>query len=243
MIELFNSYLLKYDIDYASYLIIYDLYYKTDYFKNYFLQNQHKIARSNIDRGTLTNVFFLISAGLVENSLSDIDNEDKHNTETIDIYYKRLKLTDKAKEIVKNINTANTEKVINPISKSEQINDWIDEYRYKWVKNNKMLKNSAMGNKQTCITKMADFVKEFPQYSKEIILQATDRYINDYMTQYRSDFTYLITAPYFIKRERTPDGKLLTNIPMRLEDYCELIINETKDTNSNIPVIHENDLA
>jgi len=245
MIEILNSCLIKYDIDYAAYLMIYDLYRNTNHFKNYFLQNQQKLARSNIERGTLTNIFFLINSGLVENSLIDIENYDKHNTETIDIYYKRLKLTEKAKKIIENIESMlnnNSEKIVNPILKKETVEDWIDEYRYKWAKNNKMLKSNAIGNKQTCISKMTEFMKTNPQYTKDVILQATERYIDDFLIQHNYDPTYLITAPYFIKRERSIDGKILTAAPMQLEDYCDLILKEQNNVN-NIIAIQENDLA
>jgi hypothetical protein len=246
MIEILNSYLLKYNIDYPAYLILYDLYYNTNHFSDYFLSNQEKNARSNIDRGSLTTAYFLINSGLLENNLSDSDVINKYNVETMDVFYKRLKLTTKAKEIVKIIN--DVKKVSNPTQSTQPImntnvESWIDEYRHKWVRDGKMLKATAIGNKQTCIDKMKVFMETYPQYSKETILWAAERYISDHLAQNFGNATYLITAPYFIKREKTVDHQKLTEIPMRLEDYCELILNETKDLNNSIPAYQDNDLA
>lgn len=250
MIEILNSYLVKYNIDYPAYLILYDLYYNTNHFVDYFLSNQNKEARSNLDRGSLTTAYFLINSGLLENNLHESTVINKYNVETMDIFYKRLKLTTKAIEIVKIISKSNNnvKEVINPTTTIQStintsVESWIDDYRHKWVRDGKMLKVNAVGNKQTCVDKMKTFITTYPQYSKETILLAAERYVNDHLTQNFGNATYLITAPYFIKRERSVDHQKLTDIPMRLEDYCELVLNETKDLNNSIPAYQDNDLA
>lgn len=246
MIKDFVNILIKYEIDFSSYLIIQDIYYGESIFENYFLANQLKPARTNIERGTLSNIYVLLSMNLILKP-KEI-NVDVIIDKPLNYYYKNFKLTDKAIKIIHEI-----EKIINSHNRTKtsikqavletNIEDWIDDYRKIWTNNNKMLKANAMGNKQICIEKMNAFISNYPQYNKEIILQAARKYVNDFMIEHAGDTTYLVTAPYFIKRERDVTGNKVESNTMRLEDYCQMILNENTYINNELPSYEQGELA
>lgn len=92
---------------------------------------------------------------------------------------------------------------------SNGIEDWIDEYR-KLFHGKKL---GAMGDRSSCITKMQEFMQSNPQYTKEIILNATQRYINGL-----NNYTYLMKADNFISvsKDNTKAGRR-----SELAAYCE----------------------
>lgn len=249
MLNELTDVLVKYDIDYSSYLIIQDIYYGQSIFSKYFLANENKSARTNIERGTLSNIYTLLNTGLIQKP-KEI-NSDVILNKSLDKYYKNFKLTDKSikiisevEKIINNINKISTSKNNNKIV-SKTCEEWIDEYRYLWSINNRPLKLNALGNRKMCIEKMNDFLKVHLDYDKELIINATKRYIEDYLTQYPNDNTYLVTAPYFIERKRNAPGynnSLETNT-MRLEDYCELIKKQDIGTNQTIITNEQGELA
>lgn len=240
---------IKHDIDYSSYLIIQDIYYGQSIFSRYFLANENKLARTNIERGTLSNIYTLLNMGLIQKP-KEINAEVVLN-KTLDKYYKNFKLTDKSVKIISEV-----EKIINNINKIPTIKnnnkpanktceEWIDDYRYLWSVNNRPLKLNALGNRKICIDKMNEFLKTHLDYDKELIINAAKRYIEDYSTQHPGDTTYLVTAPYFIERKKSApgyDSNLETNI-MRLEDYCELIKKQDINTNQTIISNEQGELA
>jgi hypothetical protein len=81
----------------------------------------------------------------------------------------------------------------------QTVEQWIDEYRKLF----RGKKNGAMGDKNTCIAKMRDFIFKNPQYSKDDILKATAKYIASKSEQ---NYLYLRQADYFIKKQVLEDG-------------------------------------
>lgn len=217
-IDIFNNILITNKIDYPSLLMIYDIYHNTDTFKDYYKTIKVINDRRNVDLGSLINIKILINNNYIKNNIENLMAYlDK---EPIDVIYKRLILTAKAKNFIKS-NDFNFDK------KEESVESWIDEFRKLWTENGKMLKPDAMGNKQICISKMRDFL-EANSYSKETIIKAAKYYI-DLFKQNNSNFTYLITAPYFIHREKNTDGKAYDKASMKLIDYCDIIINNKQE--------------
>lgn len=231
---------IKYDIDYPSLLILYDIKNNTDYFKNYFKANEGKYARTNIERGTLTNFFILFNNKLIEKE-PDFELKTIH-TKPLDTYYKKFKLTPKSNDILNQFKDIEKNNIIKTKINDTDINNWIDEYRNIWLVNGKQLKTNALGAKQMCIDKMQRFMLSHPQYSKELIIEASKKYVENYISEHRGDCLYLITAPYFIERQRNVIGNN-ENSSMRLADYCELLLNENVSTNKTLASHDQSELA
>jgi hypothetical protein len=68
---------------------------------------------------------------------------------------------------------------------------------------------------------MAEFMKTYPNYSKEHILKATEAYIKSCAN---SNYTYLQQADYFIfkAQDHTKSGRM-----SRLLQWCEEIVENT----------------
>jgi hypothetical protein len=86
----------------------------------------------------------------------------------------------------------------------EQSKDWVQEYRELF----KGKKVGAMGDPNECKKKLVDFLAQNPAYDKEIIIKATQKYIN---IEAQSNYKYLQQADYFI----------LKNNKSRLLAFCE----------------------
>jgi hypothetical protein len=59
--------------------------------------------------------------------------------------------------------------------------------------------------------KMKEFLKDYPEYGREVILKATELYLS---RMKRSGYTYLRKAHYFIRKDKVSD----------LADYCEQVL-------------------
>lgn len=88
----------------------------------------------------------------------------------------------------------------------EGVKTWIDEYRALF----KAARSGKMGDPKACLVKMEIFMKENPQYDKDIIMEAARLYISE------TDLAYLQQADYFISK-KLGDGVLTS----RLRQYCE----------------------
>lgn len=81
--------------------------------------------------------------------------------------------------------------------------------------------------KKDCFKKLGKFIVEHPEYSKETIIEATQRYINSCKAQ---GYKYMKLAPYFIYKD---------DISM-LEGYCQQVISGQKAKETKW-IITEND--
>lgn len=100
---------------------------------------------------------------------------------------------------------------------------FITEYRNKF--RNK--KSGAIGSKQSVILKFEAFFKEYPQYAnKELILNATDKYIN---THRKNGFVYLMQADFFIYKQRGDKGGAAST----LATYCEELEDNLQNDNTS----------
>lgn len=82
--------------------------------------------------------------------------------------------------------------------------DFIEQYRNLF----KAVDVTKAGDRPTIIKKMKRFMEEYPQYTKEQILEATRAYIDDYLMN-NTSLQFLQNAKYFIKKERNPAGSKL----------------------------------
>jgi len=130
-------------------------------------------------------------------------------------------ITKKTIELFTNINfTRNTTgieslidiKAVNLELDRDNVETWIHEYRSLF----RGKKAGAMGDKNMCIIRMKEFVKENPQYNKEHILKATARYISETASQ---EYKYMKFAPYFISKLETIDGKRIQM--SKLQTCCD----------------------
>lgn len=80
----------------------------------------------------------------------------------------------------------------------------------------KGLKALSMGDKNDCIKKMQRFLKEYPEYSREEILEATDRYIET------TPIKFIRRANYFIYKH-TDKGEEISTLAMMLQEMNENI--------------------
>lgn len=97
--------------------------------------------------------------------------------------------------------------------KVEIQSSFIEEYR-KLFKGKKM---GSMGTLGSVKKNMEKFMKEYPKYSKETILKATEAYIKDCS---KNGYQYLQQADYFIFKAQ---DYTRTNFTSRLLQWCEEI--------------------
>ena len=84
----------------------------------------------------------------------------------------------------------------------DNIENWIEEYR-------ELFPPKYKGDRIGCIHKMKKFKKKYPKFSKDLILNATRKYINE---KHRENFRFLRQAHYFIEKDNVSD----------LASFCEI---------------------
>jgi hypothetical protein len=98
--------------------------------------------------------------------------------------------------------------------KDSDVDQWIDEWFELFPKGIKSGGYYTVRcDKQGCIKKLRNFIKNNPEFDKSIIIQATKNYVNEAALQ---GYAYMKTAPYFIEKS----GVSL------LAGFCEAIINK-----------------
>lgn len=101
-----------------------------------------------------------------------------------------------------------------------KVEEWIDEYRHKF----KGKKPGAMGDRTACIVKMKELFVRRPDLTKDIVMAATDKYIQ---VESINRYKYLMQADYFISKNvsHTKDGRV-----SKLEAFCdEVMMNNTEE--------------
>jgi len=106
--------------------------------------------------------------------------------------------------------------------KAIDIEKFIVDYRDLFPKGSNNNGYPYKGDKQGCIKKMKRFIKLNPEYSTDIILKATQKYINE---KRKDNYDYMHLAHYFIEK----------NGVSSLGAFCEQIANgESESDFSNI---------
>lgn len=128
---------------------------------------------------------------------------DKYDFSTLEITDKYRRITSRRKE-------------------EDGVERWIDEWYDifpKGVKSGGYY--TVRCDKQGCIKKLKNFIKNNPEFGKNVILQATKNYVNEAALQ---GYAYMKTAPYFVEKS----GVSL------LAGFCENVLNKTEEVRSNI---------
>ena len=102
-----------------------------------------------------------------------------------------------------------------------KIDDWIDEWYNLFPQGIKSGNYYVKSDKQGCRKKLERFLLKYPEYNKDIILVATQNYVNELESK---GFKYMQTAHYFIEK----------NGMSALAGYCEAVSNgfqQTSDSN------------
>jgi hypothetical protein len=110
------------------------------------------------------------------------------------------------------------EKEKTPTINIKELNDKYRELFPKGINNNGF---PYKGDKQGCLKKLKKFTSTYPEYTESIILQSTERYINE---KRKENFSYMKLAHYFIEKNGVSD----------LASFCE----QTKE--GNLPVNYNN---
>lgn len=96
-------------------------------------------------------------------------------------------------------------------SKEVTNDDWIDEWYDIFPKGIKSGNYAVRTDKPSCSKKLNKFMLLYPKFTKEIVLQATKNYVNEFGMK---GYNYMKLAPYFIEKDGTST----------LWGYCNSII-------------------
>lgn len=77
---------------------------------------------------------------------------------------------------------------------------WIDDWYDLFPKGIKSGNYQVRSDKPNCIKKLKKFLTLYPQFNKDIIMQATKAYINEFSLK---GYNYMKLAPYFIEKDGT----------------------------------------
>jgi hypothetical protein len=78
-----------------------------------------------------------------------------------------------------------------------QTDNFVETYRGIFPAGNNSSGFPYKGDKQGCTKKMRKFLREYPEYTKDIILKATRDYVTDHFFK---GYAYMQTAAYFIEK-------------------------------------------
>lgn len=94
------------------------------------------------------------------------------------------------------------------------VEEWIDDWRKLFPERVKSSGRPVRGDKKACLKKMIAFCKEYPEYTKEQIFDATKIYVFE---KKKDDYSYMVCADYFIYKETTK-GQRVSYLASLLED-------------------------
>lgn len=94
------------------------------------------------------------------------------------------------------------------------IESWIDDWRQIFPEGVRTTGRPARGDKRACFKKMVVFCKEYPEFSKEEIYEATRVYVFEMS---RQNYNYMQCADYFIFKE-VRKGERTSTLASMIED-------------------------
>ncbi len=139
----------------------------------------------------------------------------------IEMKEKEVIFTEKSEELLRN---SQNNKIIKVSSKD--LEELVNNYRELFPKGITSGGYAVRGDKRTCMKKMSSFLKTYPEYPKELIIEATKSYIN---RKELEGFRYMQLAHYFI----TKDG--VSN----LAGECDLILDRNENSDRIDPFQEE----
>lgn len=108
------------------------------------------------------------------------------------------------------------EKITQAPKQTDTVLEWINDFREIFPKGIRSGGLPVRGDKQSCLKKMRKFVKEYPEYDKDLILKATKNYVDN---KAREQYNYMQTAHYFIYKQNMST----------LASECENILENDED--------------
>lgn len=116
-----------------------------------------------------------------------------------------------------NVNGARFHELVSGDDSSVSLDEFIDIYRNIFPKGVKTFDYPVRGDKKAVKKKMAKFLTNYPEYTKDIILKATRKYIR---AKALNGYSGTQLAHYFIEREGVSN----------LASYCEDILSGSSST-------------
>lgn len=104
---------------------------------------------------------------------------------------KEVIFTEKAEKLVK------IEEAVELTASSTSVESWIEDYRNLFPRGINSGGLPVRGDRKSCIKKMTSFMKAYPEYDKNLILRATENYVNK---KELDAYKYMQTAHYFISK-------------------------------------------
>lgn len=93
---------------------------------------------------------------------------------------------------------------------TEEVEDWFEEWYNLFPRGIKSGGYMVRGDKRGCLNKLKKFTADYPEFNKDIIIEATKEYIEE---SRKNKYQFMMLAHYFISKNRVSS----------LAGYCELI--------------------
>lgn len=114
------------------------------------------------------------------------------------------------------------QKALNILKKTDlDCESWIEEWRNLFPPKVKSGGYLVRGDKNGVLKKMKNFIKNNPEFTKDIIFKATENYIK---SKKKDGYNYMKLAHYFIEKDNVSE----------LASLCEQLINSTNEENDDI---------
>jgi len=168
-------------------------------------------------------ILYCFANGLSSELKEYVENKGEFDMEVLeDLYKKGLVKYEKDKGVIMSSTIKVSKSKFNFYSEDvdEWISDWYDLFP-KGVKSGGYFVRTGM---RSCKKKMQQFMKDNPQYDKDVIMKATKNYIEE-MTQ--KNYSHMKLAPFFINKE---------GVSM-LQGYCENASDPTNNNQSDDPFV------
>lgn len=229
------DFIIEKKIWFVEFLVLYDLYYKTDKFVQYINSKRVTNIDINIDFNMYSVIPNLTALNYTKAPTNDIIN-DVVSGKDVTTYYQKLELSERGVKVMQDfdisiLNNFTFEKK-NNVKEDSNEEDIVVQIRKCYLnENNKPFKLNAQGTSSIIKKKLEKFKKDNPDITNNEIVNAIKSYISDYAEEKGYNFTYLVTADYVIYREIDAITKERFNPPKSI--VLDYINNERNNTRSN----------
>ena len=133
-----------------------------------------------------------------------------------------FKLTPKGRRIIENCIQSNFEKSLTTptLSNKAEFETFCNTYRELFPKGIKSGNRSVRGDKVGVEAKMKSFLIKYPEFSKELILKATTKYIKELKN---TGYAYMTCADYLIEKDRN------SQLAALCDEYDDSLITTNED--------------
>lgn len=95
--------------------------------------------------------------------------------------------------------------------KTGKVEEWFDEWYDIFPKGVKSGGYTVRSDKRGCLNKLKKFITEYPEFDKDIIIEATKMYVEE---SKKNKYQFMMLAHYFISKHKISN----------LAGYCELVL-------------------